>query len=165
MGGVWKHMALLLKNILTSTHMAQETKSNFLALVLIGPMSTILVRVTKKSMPILNMLDRNRRIKYAPQRLQESKHKYDVIFTAEERVYDQCIEHFENTGNVSVQPCHVINIDIQDTHEEATIGAFLMCELLQSLSESQDLDDDIDELLQEYEAKCNRPILHTVAFY
>ena len=49
---------------------------------------------------ILNMLDRNRRIKYAPQRLQESKHKYDVIFTAEERVYDQCIEHFENTGNV-----------------------------------------------------------------
>ena len=65
----------------------------------------------------------------------------------------------------SVQPCHVINIDIQDTHEEATIGAFLMCELLQSLSESQDLDDDIDELLQEYEAKCNRPILHTVAFY
>jgi len=114
---------------------------------------------------ILNMLDRNRRIKYAPQRLQESKHKYDVIFTAEERVYDQCIEHFENTGNVSVQPCHVINIDIQDTHEEATIGAFLMCELLQTLSESQDLDDDIDELLQEYEAKCNRPILHTVAFY
>ena len=49
---------------------------------------------------ILNMLDRNRRIKYAPQRLQESKNKYDVIFTAEERVYDQCIEHFENTGNV-----------------------------------------------------------------
>ena len=49
---------------------------------------------------ILNMLDRNRRIKLAPQRLQESKEKYDVIFTAEERVYDQVIEHFENTGNV-----------------------------------------------------------------
>ena len=49
---------------------------------------------------ILNMLDRNRRIKYAPQRLQESKEKYDIIFTAEERVYDQVIEHFENAGNV-----------------------------------------------------------------
>ena len=59
-------------------------------------------------------------------------------------------------SNFSVEPCHVINIDIQDTHEEATIGAFLMCELLQSLSESHDLDDDIDELLQDYEAKCNR---------
>jgi len=26
-------------------------------------------------------------------------------------------------------PVHVINIDIQDNHEEATIGAFLICEL------------------------------------
>lgn len=114
---------------------------------------------------ILNMLDRNRRIKFGPQRLQETKEVYEVIFTAEERVYDQVIEHFENNGNSIVQPCHVINIDIQDNHEEATIGAFLMCELLQTLSNSKDLDDDIDELLQEFEAKCNRPILHTVVFY
>ena len=49
---------------------------------------------------ILHMLDRNRRIKYGPQRLQESEEKYDIIFTAEERVYDQVIEHFENAGNV-----------------------------------------------------------------
>jgi len=27
-------------------------------------------------------------------------------------------------------PVHVINIDIQDNHEEATIGAFLICELV-----------------------------------
>lgn len=26
-------------------------------------------------------------------------------------------------------PVHVINLDIQDNHEEATIGAFLICEL------------------------------------
>ena len=25
---------------------------------------------------------------------------------------------------------HVINIDIQDNHEEATIGAFIICELV-----------------------------------
>ncbi len=49
-----------------------------------------------------------------------------------------------------MQQCHVINIDIQDTHEEATIGAFLMCELMQNLSNSSDLDEDIDELLQEF---------------
>lgn len=28
------------------------------------------------------------------------------------------------------KPVHVINIDIQDNHEEATIGAFLICELV-----------------------------------
>jgi RNA polymerase II subunit A C-terminal domain phosphatase SSU72 len=27
-------------------------------------------------------------------------------------------------------PVHVVNIEIQDNHEEATIGAFLMCELV-----------------------------------
>ena len=59
---------------------------------------------------ILNMLDRNRRIKYAPQRLQESKEKYDIIFTAEERVYDQTIEHFENAGNVRLVSTLILSI-------------------------------------------------------
>lgn len=38
---------------------------------------------------ILHMLDRNRRIKKRPQRLQEAQSQYDIIITAEERVYDQ----------------------------------------------------------------------------
>ena len=59
----------------------------------------------------------------------------------------------------------MINIDIQDNHEKATIGAFLMYELLQILMESSDIDNDIDEMLQDFEAKCNRPIFHTVVFY
>jgi len=29
---------------------------------------------------------------------------------------------------------HMINIDIQDNHEEATIGAFLICELVNMVS-------------------------------
>ena len=43
---------------------------------------------------ILNMLDRNRRIKHGPQRLQATKRQYDLILTAEERVYDQVLHHF-----------------------------------------------------------------------
>lgn len=31
-------------------------------------------------------------------------------------------------------PVHVINVDIQDNHEEATLGAFLICELCQCVS-------------------------------
>lgn len=59
---------------------------------------------------------------------------------------------------------HVINIDIQDNHEEATIGAFLILELAQLLSQSDDLDNDIDELLQDFEAKSERSLLHSIAF-
>jgi len=114
---------------------------------------------------MLHMLDRNRRIKRNPQRLQETAERYDVIITAEERVYDQAVDHFENKGGEANQPAHLINMDIQDNHEEATIGAFLFCELVQLLAEAEDLDDEIDELVQNFEAKCNRPILHTVVFY
>ena len=114
---------------------------------------------------ILHMLDRNRRIKKMPHRLQDAKDKYDLILSAEERVYDQVLEYFDQAGNVLNQPAHVINMDIQDNHEEATIGAFLFCELVQRLAETGDLDDEIDEVIQEFEAKVNRPILHTVVFY
>lgn len=38
---------------------------------------------------LLNMLDRNRRIKDMPQKFQHFKGKFDVIICLEERVYDQ----------------------------------------------------------------------------
>lgn len=142
---------------------------------------------------ILNMLDRNRRIKRGPQRLQATKRQYDIILTAEERVYDQVLHHFafgsgaegggvETVGTgegchddsgISVgggeggggQAVHVVNIDIQDNHEEATIGAFLFNELVSLLANSPDLDDEIDEIILQFERRCNRPILHTIVFY
>lgn len=45
---------------------------------------------------ILHMLDRNRRIKTAPQRFQSCFDKFDVVFTCEERVYDQVVEGNSN---------------------------------------------------------------------
>jgi RNA polymerase II subunit A C-terminal domain phosphatase SSU72 len=61
-------------------------------------------------------------------------------------------------------PVHVINLDVQDNHEEATIGAFLICEMAVKMALSLDLDNDIDELLQDFESKAERPLLHTIAF-
>jgi len=43
---------------------------------------------------ILHMLERNRRIKPKPERFQECKEQFDIIFTVEERVFDQVIEGF-----------------------------------------------------------------------
>lgn len=114
---------------------------------------------------ILHMLDRNRRIKPMPERFQACKEKFNVIITCEERVYDQVIEDFETREKEDMQPAHIINIDIQDNHEEATIGAFLISDLATMLFESDDLDNDIDEILQDFEPRARRPILHTVCFY
>ncbi|KAG7197194.1 hypothetical protein KM043_007272 [Ampulex compressa] len=90
---------------------------------------------------LLHMLDRNRRIKPRPERFQLSKDEFDILITCEERVYDQ------------------------DNHEEATVGSFLICELVTVLVNSKDLDNDIDELLHEFESKFAKKILHTVLFY
>lgn len=114
---------------------------------------------------ILHMLNRNRRIKLSPERFQECYDSFDVIFTVEERVYDQVLEELASRSPKKISPVHIINIDVQDNHEEATIGAFLICEMATRMSESEDLDNDIDELLQEFESKAQRPILHTVQFY
>ncbi|XP_046670555.1 RNA polymerase II subunit A C-terminal domain phosphatase SSU72 [Homalodisca vitripennis] len=114
---------------------------------------------------LLHMLDRNKRIKVRPERFQQCKDRFDIIVTCEERVYDQVVEYITNkmpTENASV---HVINIDIQDNHEEATIGAFLICEMVTHMAKSDDLDNDIDEMLQRYENKCQRQLLHCVLFY
>ena len=74
-----------------------------------------------------------------------------------------CLELTNRTPTDNT-PVHVINFDIQDNHEEATIGAFLMLDLTNMMVHSDDLDNDIDELLQEFETKTNRRLLHTIAF-
>ena len=85
-------------------------------------------------MGLLNMLDRNRRIKARPERFQASKDKFDILITCEERVYDQVIECMESRTPIENQPVHLINIDIQDNHEDATVGSFFICELVSTVS-------------------------------
>ncbi|XP_057309534.1 RNA polymerase II subunit A C-terminal domain phosphatase SSU72-like isoform X2 [Hydractinia symbiolongicarpus] len=115
---------------------------------------------------ILHMLDRNRRIKAHPERFQDEHDlEFDIIITAEERVYDQVLEEFSRRDPESHTPVHVINIDIQDNHEEATIGAFLICDMCEKLERLEDLDDDIVDVLQQFEKKAKRHILHNVSFY
>ncbi|OUC48839.1 Ssu72-like protein [Trichinella nativa] len=148
---------------------------------------------------LLNMLDRNRRVKPHPERFQEYKGLSDVIICCEERVYDQVYEcnwfhrFFEFSVrenflknyvikvainveekfsvikilmNTEMKHCHlvhIINIDIRDNHEEATCGALLFCHLCTLLEKSADLDNEIEEILSNFENICKRTILHTVS--
>lgn len=114
---------------------------------------------------LLHMLDRNRRIKTCPEKFQLCSERFDVLVTCEERVYDQVIEFMESKTPTYNLPVHVINIDIQDNHEEATVGAFAICDLITMMAQSDDLDNDIDELLHDFESKCQRSVLHCVLFY
>lgn len=78
---------------------------------------------------LLHTLDRNRRIKSHPEKFQDTTEKFDILVTCEERVYDQVLEFMENKTPSDNSIVHVINIDIRDNLEEATIGAFLISDL------------------------------------
>ncbi|PFX26150.1 RNA polymerase II subunit A C-terminal domain phosphatase SSU72 [Stylophora pistillata] len=81
------------------------------------------------------------------------------------KIKDQVIEYLESRGAQSYSPVHVINLDIQDNHEEATLGAFLICEMCQAIEGLDDLENEIDEAIPKLEKKWKRTLLHTVAFY
>ncbi|KAJ8985504.1 hypothetical protein NQ317_015048 [Molorchus minor] len=113
---------------------------------------------------LLHTLDRNRRIKSHPEKFQDCNDKFDILITCEERVYDQVLEYMESKTPMDNSIVHVINIDIQDNLEEATIGAFLISDMCLMMAKAEDLDNDIEEVLHNFEEKCQRSILHSIVF-
>ncbi|XP_056643113.1 RNA polymerase II subunit A C-terminal domain phosphatase SSU72 [Diorhabda carinulata] len=113
---------------------------------------------------LLHTLDRNRRIKSHPEKFQETPEKFDILITCEERVYDQVVEFMENKTPTDNSIVHVINIDIMDNLEEATIGAFLISDMCTMMAKAEDLDNEIEEVLHNFEEKSQRSILHSIVF-
>ncbi|KAL1234917.1 RNA polymerase II subunit [Trichinella pseudospiralis] len=113
---------------------------------------------------LLNMLDRNRRVKPHPERFQEYKGLSDVIICCEERVYGEVYEFLMNAQIEHCHLVHIINMDIEDNEEEAITGAALLCQLCTMLEKSADLDTEIEGILSNFENICKRRILHAVCF-
>ncbi len=125
---------------------------------------------------MLGMLERNRRIKAKPQRFceeaREGDHRFDLVLTCQEKVFDEVMADFQRWGEEEDahgggegKPVHVVNMDVVDNPEDATIGAFLLCELVKSMAASPDLDDDIEDIIRECEEKSGRSIMHNICFY
>ena len=63
------------------------------------------------------------------------------------------------------QPVHVINVDMADNAEDATLGSFIICELCERLQQADNLEDYLVEVLLAAERKTGKSFLHTVCFY
>ena len=127
-----------------------------------------LVRIDRErytSNGILHILGRNERIKPCPERFQECRDRFDVIFTCEESVYDRVIEELWVREQETCQPVHVINVDMDDNTEDATLGSLIICELCERLQQADNLEDSLVEVLLAAEQKMGKSFLHTVCFY
>ncbi|CAI4219329.1 unnamed protein product [Parascedosporium putredinis] len=108
-----------------------------------------------KANGLLNMLERNRNVKWGPERwqdwhvgfprLQHSTDKgsdgteagiVDIVFTCEERCWDAVIDDLHARGAPLNRPVHVFNVDIKDNHEEALVGGRGILDLANSLNQA-----------------------------
>lgn len=113
---------------------------------------------------ILHLLGRNEGIKPRPERFQECSDPFDVIYTCEESVYDRVVQELWAREQATLQPMHVVNVAIAHTLEDATLGAFLICELCQSLQRAGDMDS-LGQLLLAAEEKTGQSFLPKVCIY
>ncbi|EYE97976.1 RNA polymerase II subunit A C-terminal domain phosphatase [Aspergillus ruber CBS 135680] len=118
-----------------------------------------------RSNGLLNMLERNRNLKWGPERFQDwvpgaprvdhvSKGDkgaigteggvVDVIITCEERCWDAVVDDLMNKGSVLNRPVHVFNVDIKDNHEEALVGGKAILELANRLNEAAALERKVN---------------------
>lgn len=102
---------------------------------------------------LLAMLERNRQVKWGPERWQDwavgrprlehgadrgsagvEAGVVDVVITCEERCWDAVVEDLLNRGAPLNRPVHVINVDIKDNHEEALVGGRAIVDLAEGLN-------------------------------
>ncbi|KAK5575020.1 hypothetical protein RB653_010275 [Dictyostelium firmibasis] len=117
---------------------------------------------------LLNMLERNISVKLAPEKWQEEQQtKFEIVYTFDQRVYDAVIEDLlqRDVSSTLLQPVHIINLQVKDTHEEAVGGAQHALEITSIIEKTENWEEKLDQILEDFYKQTSRQLLHTLMFY
>jgi len=112
-----------------------------------------------------DMLERNMKIKPAPQRWQDHPVECDVAVCVEERVFDNVVQDVRSRGAGSGECLLVVNLDVADSHENALAAAPQALKLCQMIENSDDWECELDEIMDKFQAEEGRRPLYSVCFY
>ncbi|QLL32515.1 hypothetical protein HG536_0D00370 [Torulaspora globosa] len=127
-----------------------------------------------KSNGLLQMLDRNRKLKRAPEKWHDNTKTFDFVFTCEERCFDSVCEDLMSRGGTLNKIVHVINVDIKDDNENAKIGSKAILELADMLNDQVSdcekngapFEDNIVEVIANWQKDHPQlPALYSPAYY
>eukprot|EP01006_Ploeotia_vitrea_P021800 TRINITY_DN54219_c0_g1_i1.p1 TRINITY_DN54219_c0_g1~~TRINITY_DN54219_c0_g1_i1.p1 ORF type:complete len:218 (+),score=21.84 TRINITY_DN54219_c0_g1_i1:44-697(+) len=118
---------------------------------------------------LIDMLKRNKEIKDTPQRFPDlwRKHSSDLVFTFDERVYDQVLEYLtldhEYEGENRYQ-VYVVNVTIKDNAASAKQGAVAFEAFMEKLLQNKNWQAEMHEIVTEFENTSDRKFLWTLLF-
>ncbi|KAK3270367.1 hypothetical protein CYMTET_21235 [Cymbomonas tetramitiformis] len=114
---------------------------------------------------LLKMLNRNMKVKEAPERWQDNRDTFDVVLTFEETVFEKVVEDLQNRDQSTGESVLVINLDVKDNHEQAAEAAPLALKLCQMFEESEDWECEVDDIVDRFQETCGRRPIYSICFY
>ena len=120
---------------------------------------------------LLGMVERNMDIKDHPERWQEIPSlsgRFDIVFCFEERVFDQLMENVDAREPENVdepKPLHIVNLEVIDNTEEATVGAQIALDFCLRANEARgNLDEELPKIVEELQSKYKRSLMHVTRY-
>eukprot|EP00475_Leptophrys_vorax_P029293 TRINITY_DN42849_c0_g1_i1.p1 TRINITY_DN42849_c0_g1~~TRINITY_DN42849_c0_g1_i1.p1 ORF type:complete len:235 (-),score=43.59 TRINITY_DN42849_c0_g1_i1:28-732(-) len=130
---------------------------------------------------MLQMLDRDRKVKFFPQRWQDETKRFDVVICFEQRVYELVIDDLqkrqfddilENMSSILThrprrkRSTHVVNIETVDNHRAAKVGSQYAVKFVELLYEKEEnWEDNLSAVLDTMEEITGAQVLHTLIMY
>lgn len=115
---------------------------------------------------VLAMLERNAKIKRAPEQWREARERSDLVLTFEERIFDAVLEDFViQKTPIVFAPGYVVNLETRDTHADAAVAGKVAAEFVEAVAASENLDMEIENIVKAFEAKTGKSIMVAPVFY